>query len=116
MLLSVLSGQRSVSEAIGEARISRAQFYQLETRALRGMMSALDPMSSASVTEQQALSEARAQIHALSAQVKLLTQRKRGAERLLRLVLKSSRTPMQPPRRGRPPKVVKTTMPGADSP
>lgn len=40
MLLSVLSGQKTVTRAIEEAKISRALYYQLELRALKGMMRA----------------------------------------------------------------------------
>lgn len=117
MILSVLSGQRSVGEAIGEAKISRPVYYQLETRALEGMMRALDPLSRASLSERQELMQARARVRALSAQVKDLTQCKRSAERLLRLILRSSRTRLQPSRRGRPPKALTMLRPlGADSP
>ena len=44
MILSVLSGHRSVAQASEEAKISRPLYYQLETRALHGMMRALDPI------------------------------------------------------------------------
>src|SRR5262245_32966007 len=45
MVLSVLSGQVPVSEAIAEAQISRGTYYQLESRALEAMVQALLPGS-----------------------------------------------------------------------
>jgi len=117
MILSVLSGQRSVGEAIVAGKIPRPLYYQLERRALEGMLRALDPMTSATLSEHRELTEARAKVRALSAQVKDLTQCKRSAERLLRLVLKSNHTPLKVTRRGRPPKALSMRMPaGADSP
>jgi hypothetical protein len=116
MLLAVLSGQKTVTEAIEEARISRALYYQLEVKALRGMIRALDPVPETSASEGQELRVARRRIKMMSLQIKLLTQRKRSAERLLRLVWKS-RTPLTSGRRGRPPaSLSRGTMPGADSP
>lgn len=54
MLLSVLSGERSVTEVIEETGITRQTYYNLEERALRAMLAALagscrtddDPMKS----------------------------------------------------------------------
>jgi hypothetical protein len=117
MILSVLSGQRSVGEAIAAAKISRPLYYQLETRALEGMLRALDPMTPASLSEQHELSQAKARVRALSVQVKNLTQCKRSAERLLRLVLKTGRTPLNTRRRARLPQALTLSRPpGADSP
>ena len=116
MILSVLSGHRSVSEAVTAGKLSRALYYQLEDKAVRAMMRSLDPLAKTSSTGAKELSDAYARIRALSTQLKLLTQRKRAAERLLRLVLKSNRAPVRMPR-GRPPKTLaRTTDPGADSP
>jgi len=41
MVLSVLSGEKPVTDAITEAGISRGRYYQLETRALSAMLRAL---------------------------------------------------------------------------
>lgn len=117
MILSVLSGQRSVAQASCEAKISRALYYQLESRALRGMLQALDPVPTLSPSEREELTRARGQMRALSAQVHELRQCKVSAERLLRLVLKTSQAPVNTARRGRPPKVLSMIRPsGADLP
>lgn len=103
MLLSVLSGERSVSEAIAEAKISRPSFYQLENRALNAMLSALNPRAP---TTLEGLPDASAagRIEKLQRQVQRLEQEKRRGERLLLLMRKSIRAPVIKPRRGRPPK------------
>lgn len=117
LILSVLAGQKTVSDAIGEAKITRALYYQLEMKALHGMMAALDPLSSAPVNEHQELTVARARLRAMGLQVKQLTQRKRSAERLLQLVLKSNRAAVVRLPRGRRPKALSTMRtPGGDSP
>lgn len=43
MVLDVLSGAKPVSDAIEDAKISRGLYYQLETKAMRGMLHALSP-------------------------------------------------------------------------
>lgn len=43
MVLEVLSGAMPVSDAIETAQISRGLYYQLETKAVRGMLAALAP-------------------------------------------------------------------------
>ena len=48
LILSVLSGHTPVTTAIAEHGISRPLYYQLETKALVGMMRALIPGASAS--------------------------------------------------------------------
>jgi hypothetical protein len=117
MVLSVLSGQKSIQEAITEARVSRVLYYQLEDRALNGMMSALGPRVPEAPSAHQELVRARAQVRHLTARVKSLMQRRRAAERLLRLIMKSNRTPVKTERRGRPRKALSTaTMPGGDLP
>jgi hypothetical protein len=56
-------------------------------------------------------------VRLLSERVKALTQRKRSAERLLRLLIKSNQARVTTERRGRPRKVLSTaTMPGGDLP
>jgi hypothetical protein len=117
MVLSVLSGQKSIQEAISEAKVSRVLYYQLEDRALNGMMVALGPRVREAPNEQRELRRARAQVRHLAARVKSLVQRRRAAERLLRLMMKSNRTPVKTERRGRPRKALSTTTtPGGDLP
>jgi hypothetical protein len=43
MVLEVLSGQKPVTDAVEEAKISRPLYYQLETKAVRAMLAALQP-------------------------------------------------------------------------
>lgn len=104
MLLSVLSGEKAVTEAITEAKISRPTYYQLETRALSAMLAALNPLASSAPSGSPDLSAAATRIAQLEARVERLEQEKRRSQRLLLLTRKSMRLP--PPRRGRPPKSV----------
>ena len=102
---------------IEQEKVSRALYYQLEDRALEGMLSALSPRVTEVSSEHRQLAQARVQIRALSARVKLLTQRKRSAERLLRLLIKSNQARVTTERRGRPRKALSTAMmPGGDLP
>ena len=122
MILSVLAGQKSVKEAIEEQKVSRVFYYQLEDRALHGMLRALSPRVMGVSSEHRELMVARAQIRALSQRVKHLTQRKRSAERLLRMLLKSNQARVTTRRRGRPRKdltqadLSRTQVSGADLP
>jgi hypothetical protein len=117
MILSVLAGQKSVQEVIEEERVSRTFYYQLEDRGLQGMLKALSPRIEGVTSEQQELAQARAQIHGLSERVKALTQRKRSAERLLRLLIRANPARVTTERRGRPRKTLSTPMmPGGDLP
>ena len=113
LILSVLSGEKPVTEAIREARISRPGFYQLETRALNAMLSALNPMASRAKDGSPNLSGAMHRIAELERNVEKLTQEKRRAERMLLLTRKSIRFTVNPPRRGRPPKVPGSTPSGS---
>src|SRR5207249_3769406 len=84
MVLSVLSGERPVTEVIAQAQISRGTYYQLEERALRAMIAALTPTSSASADEdstQIAESPART-IAALQTKLARLERIKRRQERM----------------------------------
>src|SRR5688500_1883382 len=45
MILSVLSGEKPVTEAIKEAEITRPLYYLLERRAVEAMLAALIPSS-----------------------------------------------------------------------
>ncbi len=104
MLLSVLSGEIAVSDAIAQAKISRPTYYHLETKALRAMLVALNPLTASSESGAPELSAATARIEDLQEQVKRLEQEKRRSQRLLFLTRKSIRSPVTRPRRGRPPK------------
>jgi hypothetical protein len=104
MVLSVLSGEKPVTEAIAEARISRPTYYQLETRALNAMLAALNPLGSSSESGSPDLSVAAARIEELQRQVRRLEQDKRRAQRLLLLMRKAMCSPVTARRRGRPPK------------
>jgi len=117
MILSVLAGQKSVQEVIEEEQVSRTFYYQLEDRGLQGMMKALSPRVEGERSEHRELMQAREQARLLGERVKSLTQRKRSAERLLRLLIKSNHARVRTERRGRPRKALSTqTMPGGDLP
>src|SRR5574342_179331 len=79
LVLSVLSGEKPVSEAILEAGISRGAYYQLETRALKAMLRALTP----GVGEEEPENSPVRQVAALERKVKKLEQARRRSERLL---------------------------------
>jgi hypothetical protein len=117
MVLSVLSGERSVSDAVAEAKISHNMYYQLEKRALNAILTELHPHSR--WAQQGALKE---RIGQLEAQLKRLEQQKRRSERLLLLMRKSLRAPVARGLRGPWPRVVarpvppSPTSPGASSP
>ena len=106
MVLSVLSGEKPVSDAIAETKISRGTYYQMETRALNAMLTALKPLGTTRpVTESRELSQAKKRIHELEVQIELLKMDKRRAERLLLLTRKTAAAaPVTTGRRGRPPK------------
>jgi hypothetical protein len=88
LILSVLSGEKPVTQAIAEAQISRPGYYQMETRALKAMLSALSPLSSTSA-DGAASQTATRRIAQLEQQVQKLTQDKRRAERMLLMTRKS---------------------------
>ena len=116
LVLSVLSGETPVSDAIAQAKISRGTYYHLETRALNAMLAALNPMASSASDGSADLSAAAQRIEQLEATVKRLEQDHRRAQRLLLLSRKSLRVPIAGPRRGRPPRAASTpTPPGASS-
>jgi hypothetical protein len=81
------------------------------------MVRALNPATSESASDRRDLKRAQARIRTLTTQTKLLMQRKRSLERLLRLVLKSSQVNVNTARRGRRPKALSQWMThGADLP
>lgn len=99
MVLSVLSGEKPVSDAILEAKVSRGTYYQLETRALNAMLSALSPLASPDATPDLSMPVRR--IAELEAKVSKLEQEKRRAERLLFMTRKVIRPVSVTTSRGR---------------
>jgi hypothetical protein len=83
LVLSVLSGEKPVTQAIEEGQISRPLYYDLETRALRAMLQALTPQHAAS--QDGATTTPTQRIAELEAKVARLERDKRRAERLLLL-------------------------------
>src|SRR5512138_2550852 len=82
LILSVLSGEKPVSDAITESGLSRNTYYQLEERALTAMLEALGPMPPGRRPDRTA------EIAALQTKVTRLEEEKRRAERLLLLTRK----------------------------
>lgn len=79
LVLSVLSGEKPVTDAIGESGISRAAYYQMETRALQGMLRALGPAVAAEELE----TNPAHRIAQLEEKVRALERSRRRSERLL---------------------------------
>ena len=98
MLLSVLSGEVPVTDAIAQAKISRATYYQLETRALQAILTAMNPLAGSCSGASTDLSAAMSRIEQLEILVKRLEQDKRRNQRLLLLTRKSMRAPLKSPR------------------
>lgn len=116
LILSVLSGHTAVTTAITEHGISRPLYYQLETKALVGMMRALVPGANAASSPDDATP--MRQIVELEQKVTRLEQENRRLERLLffaRKVLPPGPVAM-PERRGRKPGRRSTTGGPAPSP
>lgn len=100
MVLSVLSGETPVTDAIKTAGISRGTYYQMETRALNAMLRALGPLGSAESLE----TSPRRQIAVLEAKVKAAEQAGRRWQRLLlmtRRVIESRETKTSSTRTGK---------------
>ena len=85
MVLSVLSGEKPVTDAIAEANISRPLYYLWEERVLKAMVRCLMPGADAEDSTAVSLQE---QLAAAEAKVKRLETEKRRAERLLLLTRK----------------------------
>lgn len=81
LILSVLSGERPVTEAVAEAQMTRALYYQLEKRALLAMLRAVSPGSEAAGSEDSTSSAGR--VRSLEEKVARLEKEKRRTERLL---------------------------------
>jgi hypothetical protein len=90
LVLSVLSGERPVSDVIEEAQISRPMYYQLEERALRAMLLALTPGAS-----EPGATEPAKRVAELEERVAQLEADKRRSERLLLLTRKVLKGPMK---------------------
>jgi hypothetical protein len=109
LILSVLSGHTPVTTAIAEHGISRPLYYQLETKALVGMMRALVPGANAASSPDDATP--MQQIVELEEKVARLEQENRRLDRLLffaKKVLPSGPLAF-PQRRGRKPGRRSTT-------
>jgi len=113
LVLSVLSGELPVTEAIAKANISRGTYYQLEDKALKAMLAVLNPLASTTDQGTADLSAAACRIAELEEKVKQLEQETRRAERLLYLTRKSLKAPVTTGRRGRLPGVPNSTRSGA---
>jgi hypothetical protein len=83
LVLSVLSGEKPVSDAIAEAKLSRGTYYHLEERAMNAMLRALSPLAGPDGGESVGLALAEERVKELEAKVVRLEQDKRRMERLL---------------------------------
>jgi hypothetical protein len=88
MVLSVLSGEKPVSDAIAEAKLSRGTYYHLEERAMQAMLRALSPLAGPDGTESLGMELALGQVKELEKKVVRLEQEKRRLERLLYMTRK----------------------------
>lgn len=102
LLLSVLSGETSLTDALEGTDLSRQAYYYLEERALKAMLRALTPGSESATPAGPDLSALK-RVAELEARVKQLEQDKRRQERLLLLTRKALRPgPLKTGHRGRP--------------
>src|SRR5688572_12768681 len=85
LILSVLSGERPVSQAIVEAQITRQLYYQLEEKALVAMLEAVRPGAEARDRDG---STTHGKTSELEQKVAQLEREKRRTERLLLLTRK----------------------------
>jgi len=100
LVLAVLSGEQPVTDAIESTGVSRQLYYQLEEKALRGMLRALGPGSEANEELAQSLGT---QLEAAQERVRQLETEKRRAERLLLVTRKLLKPgPVTMGRGGRP--------------
>jgi hypothetical protein len=98
MILSVLSGEKPVTDAIAEAQISRGHYYQLEEKALEAILEAMEPGASPGRPP-----DTTTRLLQLEQKVKQLEVDKRRLERLLQTTRKVLRPgPWKTPNRGRP--------------
>lgn len=104
LVLSVLSGEKPVTTVIEEAGISRGFYYQLETKALNGMIAALAPDSDTSVSP--GTPGLRQQLRDLQRKLAKTEAAQRRAERMLAVHRKLARPGPLKIRPGRPPKTI----------
>ena len=97
MVLDVLSGQLPVTEAITSAKISRGHYYQLEERALKAVLEAMEPGASPGRPP-----DTTTRLLQLDERVKQLEADKRRLERLLQLTRKTLRPGPMKTSQGRP--------------
>lgn len=116
MMLSVISGEVPVTTAIAQAKISRATYYKLETRALNAMLAAMNPLAGQAADGGADLSAASHRIAELEGKVRSLERDKRRAERLWLLTRRTLKAPIVSGRRGRWPRPRATTRSPANSP
>ena len=103
LMLSVLSGEKPVTDAIAEAGISRQLYYQLEEKALAAMLKALSPSAPTEATAQAEVEQLKRELDELHQRVRQLETQKRRAERLLLLTRKVVQPgPVKVEGRGRP--------------
>jgi hypothetical protein len=86
MILSVLSGQVTVTDAIEQAGISRGTYYKLEEKALKAMVSALLPGADES-GQSEAMTAAK-RIEELEARLEQMEKERRRHEKLQTVVSK----------------------------
>lgn len=104
LVLSVLSGEKPVTTVIQEAGISRGFYYQLETKALNGMIAALGPDADTSATP--GTPGLRQQLAELQRKLAKAEAAQRRAERMLAVYRKLTRPGPLKIRPGRPPKTT----------
>lgn len=109
LVLSVLSGEKPVTTAIEEARISRGFYYQLETKALNAMLLALAPGADGDPSPDATGLHAR--IKQLEEKLEKAEAASRRTERLLFVQRKLTSSGPVKTHRGRPPKVTTSSTP-----
>jgi hypothetical protein len=112
LVLSVLSGEKPVTTVIEEAGISRGFYYQLETKALNGMIAALAPDADASVSP--GTPGLRQQLQEVQQKLAKAEAAQRRAERMLAIHRKLARPGPLKIRPGRPPKTTTPSTPGGN--
>jgi hypothetical protein len=98
MILSVLSGEKPVTNAIGEANISRGHYYQLEEKALEAILQAMEPGASPGRPP-----DTTSRLLQMESKIGELEAAKRRLERLLQMTRKVLKPGPMKSARGRPP-------------
>ena len=97
MILDVLSGAIPVTDAIEQAQISRGTYYQLEDRALKAILEAMEPGATPGRPP-----ETTTRLLQLEERVRELESTKRRLERLLSMTRKVLRPGLMKAAPGRP--------------